>query len=93
MTLRIGLPNEVPVPMDPFEEGEPGQERSPSKRPRGTGMGVKIPPSSGGVTLEAIQSLLAQQSATLMEAQRATFAELEMRQNARFQTVEKSIVE
>ena len=35
---------------------------------RGFGAGVKLPPSEG-VALEGIQQLLAQQSATIMEAQ------------------------
>ncbi|CAE6970173.1 unnamed protein product, partial [Symbiodinium sp. KB8] len=76
-----------------FTDAEHANDKSPAKRPRGAGMGVKIPAVAGGVTLDAIQALLAQQSATLMEAQRATMAEMEVRQNARFQKVEQGLVE
>ncbi|CAE7946668.1 unnamed protein product, partial [Symbiodinium sp. KB8] len=57
----------------------------------GFGAGVKMPPAEG-VTLEGIQQLLAQQSATIMEAQRATIDQLEARQNEKLQNLEKRIV-
>ncbi|CAE7410353.1 unnamed protein product [Symbiodinium sp. KB8] len=91
MAIRLGLPNEVPVPTGPFDEND-FLDKSPTKRPRG-GTGVKMPAGGTPVTLEAIQGLLAQQSATLLEAQRVTISELESRQNTRFQGIEKSIVE
>ncbi|CAE7946760.1 Ank3 [Symbiodinium sp. KB8] len=92
MALQLGLPCQVPVPSDPFDEPERGVHNSPTKRPRGTGSGtgVKMPPM-GGVTIEAIQELLAQQSATLMEAQRSTISQLEARQNEKIQALDSKI--
>ena len=91
MALQLGLPNQVPVPDDPFEDGGIGRSKSP-KRTSGFGAGVKMPPSEG-VTLEGIQQLLAQQSATIMEAQRATIDQLEARQNEKLRHLEKRIVD
>ncbi|CAE7422363.1 unnamed protein product, partial [Symbiodinium sp. CCMP2456] len=78
------------------KRGESDLDSSPQKRHRGTGTGVKIPhapPVEGSVTLEAIQALLAQQSATIMEAQRSTLAQLEARQNARIENMEAKMLE
>ncbi|CAE7462659.1 unnamed protein product [Symbiodinium necroappetens] len=91
MALQLGLPNQVPVPNDNFDEPGPEGRGSP-KRARGAGTGVKMP-APEGVTLEAIQQLLAQQSATIMEAQRATLTQLEARQDAKLQGLEKRIVD
>ena len=90
MAFQLGLPNQVPVPEDPFDDGGVSRSKSP-KRTRGFGAGVKMPPAEG-VTLEGIQQLLAQQSATIMEAQRATIDQLEARQNEKLQNLEKRIV-
>ena len=89
MALQLGLPCQVPVPSDPFDEPERGVHNSPTKR-TGSGTGVKMPPM-GGVTIEAIQELLAQQSATLMEAQRSTISQLEARQNEKIQALDSKI--
>ena len=89
MTLQLGLPNQVPVPSDGLDDFDKDLNKSP-KRSRGAGAGVKMPPQTG-VTIEAIQQLLAQQSATLMEAQRETVAQLESRQNEKIKGLEQKM--
>ena len=92
MALTLGLPNQVPVPADLSDDLNAEFEKSPSKRHRGAGAGVKMPaPASSVVTLEAIQQLLSQQSATLMEAQRLTISQLEARQDQKMQKLEAKV--